>query len=445
MYHKLILALVVLAFPFSITSAVEIISGPISADLEYPDGVVLENATASDSSTATATIEGTGSITVFSQIGGGFPRMQLIGGTTITSKRTWGEGDVSAEAWAGQVAPPATSRFPSSNEISFSGGDHGDSSVEVVGAYAWGLPNEVFSYSPKATVAFEVREPNGQKIWFAYPKDGGWTIAETDFCLVSNNVCVMDLATASAVVLAKELFTTCPRDKISNGTVGTTPICRITCDQGFSLNTTGTSCVGLNGESSGDVEVSSTSSETGGQVSQDNFNESAYLVGLPEKEYEFPPGHFKYRESGSTFRRFLPEYELKDEEKELAQHLNTGYLTRNPRSAEEQFAARGEGPAEPGMTEAQEDNFINYMLSMRDQFSSETETRGTVQSQGVSDDSEGGASPTGSAQASNSESSASDFRSSAGQQLLPSAGPEIFITLAIMGVLLMLFGSKRRN
>ena len=455
---SLFLASSILFLSPSSTQAVEIITGEISGDEEYAGGVVLENATAADTSRASATIEGTGSLTVYSQIGGGFPRMQLIGGTTINSVRNWGSSGSNAEAWSGQLAPPATTRTPDPSSITFAAGDHSNSEIEPIATYTWGLSNETFTYSPNASLAFSVKENDGQKIWFAQPSGEGWSIQETAYCIVQNEVCVQDMQTASTVTLVKELFTQCPRPEITNGTVGPLPICKITCDRDYLLNAAGTGCESVFGEEDTSSSTSSAPAETTGStestesMTEESFNSSAYeedsvgfMPAMPEKEYKFVPGYFRYRDSAGSYRRYLPEESLEGDDQDLAQHNNVGFKSRNGRSAEEQFAAqeasRGAGNAK--MTPQQEDSFLNYMLSMRDSFAHESPRVETL-SASAGDSSEGN--EDGMLTAKEESKSAGNLYSSGGKpMLLPAAGPEIFITIAIMGVLLMLFGTKRRN
>ena len=94
--------LALLVFSFLITSqvfALQTLSGEVNEDLEFDDGVLIEGVTPpSDQSAAsgssTVTIEGAGTISVRDRIGGGFPMIMILGGTTITSARTWAEEEI---------------------------------------------------------------------------------------------------------------------------------------------------------------------------------------------------------------------------------------------------------------------------------------------------------------------------------------------------------------
>lgn len=76
--------------------AVPTLSGEVNTDEFFSNGVLLTdvelpsdpNAT---TGTSTVTIEGSGTVTVGNQRGGGFPRLTVVGGTKIESKRTYDE------------------------------------------------------------------------------------------------------------------------------------------------------------------------------------------------------------------------------------------------------------------------------------------------------------------------------------------------------------------
>jgi hypothetical protein len=319
-----------------------------------------------------------------------------------------------------------------------------------------GLANETFTFSPAAEVVFPVSASNGQRLWVAdQGTDDTWTIDSDNFCIVSDNLCFVSLDSMNKVALIKEKFTTCPLQNIANGNVGPTPNCVYTCNSGFALNEDANSCTAVVGLEEFENQFNETTTETTTTAEQQIFENQ---IAVPVKEYDFPPGHFRYRASSDKFYRYLDENGLEatyDEDGGVAEGselgtarlVNTSYLSRNPRSAEEQLMANETRKSE-AQKEEDEGDFMNYLITMRNYFGNNAqENTFTTLSAGA--DAENGGEASGEAGESGTTGTAAGEENQEGGTflssgaMLPSTGPGIFVTIAIVGFALMMFGARR--
>ena len=401
--------------------AIDKFSGTLTDDIYFPSGVLLENVQSSKAGEAEITLEGTGSLTIGNQSGGGFPRISVAGGTKIESKRT----DTST-TWAGQFTAPGSTRKPASSNISFAGGNHTGNTPEAVATYTWGLATETFTYTPAARVVLPVNSPDGQKLWVAYPKTGdAWAIQEDDFCIVESSLCYFETGSINSVTLVKESFGSCPVTSVENGSVGGTPNCIITCNRGYTLGDDARSCAETGDLTTGGDDDNLTS-QTNNVEAFSGIDED---IVLPEKEYSFMPGHFRFRDSGRRGKNLLDEDSLDGDELIAAKHTNTSFLSRNPRTAKSQLNKETGKSSADKMKE--DESFASYLIQMRNSFTNEKTQNEVI---ALSQDSE--------TKPENPENK--DLHASAGK-LLPSTGPSLFFIIAIVGFLLMMFSGVRRN
>lgn len=438
--------------------AASTVANPINEDLFFSNGVQIEDVTETAQGVASVTLQGSGSLTVGSQASGGFPRVAVSAGTTITSNRYWPAETVPKTSWDGQFTAPGSGRLPSSDEITFQYAANLGNNYQAVGAFVWGLSNEVFSFSVPARFMLPVDEADGQRLWVAPASGSGWAVTDANnYCVVESGLCYLELTSFGGLALVKQTYADCPKSTVNNGTVGSAPNCIVTCNSGYYIDNEGNECLSDNFDSSAPVgggDVSDGDESVESQWTEedlkafDDFSE-------PEQEtiYDFAseygydpleliratPGGVRERGSAASIRYYLEEYtDMTDEELAKVRHINTGYMARNPRSAEEQIAAysRDKDPAEK---RAEDDSFASYLLAMRNRFASQQGGEAVVAgqtdavAQGALADAEGAAS-----------GAASDQFHSAGG-LLPSTGPGLFIAIAIIGFMLMLFGGIRRN
>lgn len=439
---------------FSTASAQETFFGTLDNDLVFNNGVLLQGVTASSDGVGSIALEGAGTLTVASAVGGGFPRLMVVGGTTITSTRAFASDETNPTTWSGQFNSPSSAAKPGFFDIVDPGAGF-SSDYEAVEAFGLGLANETFTYSTAAEMVFPVSAQDNQKLWLANENaDLTWTVNKNEFCIVSDNLCFMSLGSMNKVALIKEKFETCPVTQITNGNVGTVPNCIYTCTNGYALNDDATGCEAVVGIEEFENQFNETTAETNTVAEQQVFENQ---IAAPVKEYEFPPGHFRYRASGESFYRYLDEEGLTGEvwvdpternqinintDAGKARMINTSYLSRNPRTAEEQLSAQATSKSE---AEAKEDDesFMNYLITMRNYFGDNA-----AENNFATLSAEGGADTVASETTTNGEvSTASEetgetFLSSGGARL-PSTGPGIFVTIAVVGFALMMFGARR--
>lgn len=118
---------------------------------------------------------------------------------------------------------------------------------------------------------------------------------------------------------------------------------------------------------------------------------------------------------------------------ERVRSLNRSYLARNQRSAEEQIAGSMSSSASK-KDKDDNDSFLNYLLQMRNSFGAGKSANVYQEGEIVKAEEQQGESET---------LGEEEVHSSA--PLLPSTGPEIFAAIAILGLLMMLFGVRRQN
>lgn len=240
---------------FSICFAAETISGEVVDDLFFYEGVKIsgiEYPSDLDATTGTSSVsvEGTGSVTVGARSDGGMLRVIVWGGTKVSSERKWDESDKKTW-WSGELEAPVRGRLVDEGDIEFTvAGNHIESELVPLETYGLGLGNETFKFSPSATLVLPVNVPDFTKIWVATKSgDTLQKIAEDDFCVVQDQLCVVDASSVNEVTLVREKFDRCVVTEISNGTIGNPPYCQLECERGFLFNDDMTGCVASDDES----------------------------------------------------------------------------------------------------------------------------------------------------------------------------------------------------
>jgi len=426
--------------PLSLASA---ISPEITGDLYFDDGVYIEGVSLPEDQDAlqgssSVQLGGSGTLTVGSKTGGGFPRVTVLGGTTITSNRYWNENTSKPTWWDGQFSAPGKSRMPNKYDINYSSVNE----LEVLGAYTWGVAaaGEVFSFSTPARMVFPVKAIDGQKVLLAYNSGGQWSINSANYCIVKNELCYTEVSSMRSIALVREVYSTCPIESVEHGTVGTIPGCVVTCNRGFELGSDGVSCKST-GENfldeGGQGDGGGHSAATDGSASEDQggqYDEEVNYEETNEDPFAFPNGYFRYQGTRDQRFRKIDESGLEGDELKKVKQLNRGYYSRNARSIDDQL------PKEEVAKEVN-DGFLNYLLQMRNSFkqkelvaqNNELKEKITSGELVASDEDEG----------EDGKALAGTLHS--GAPLLPSTGPEVFVTIAVIGFLMMLFGARRRN
>lgn len=400
--------------------AVSTVEGDINEDLYFPDGVLILGVDKPDNSVKTTgssqvSLGGVGTLTVGNQSGGGFPRITVLGGTTITSTRSWAEEDALRIAWwEGQFSAPTGSRAPQLSEVNYPNIPV-SSQLQVVDAFTFGLNNESFQFSPAATVALPAQESDGKKLWIAYKKsDNEWLIDQSTSCVVHNQICVVSINKASSVALVREIYGLCPVTQVANGKVSSPPHCSITCNNGYTLDESVNACVDIHSEAG------------------EALKGSAYDI--PERtQYSARQGYYRYLGTREPEMRELNQDLMDPSMTDRARHLNRSFWGRNPKSVEEQTYQPIETPRE---TPEQRDSFLNYLQQMRNNFGAGSSPNMVATLQ-----------PTETEENSPQEedTDVTDNYHSSGTPLLPSTGPEMFIIIAIVGFSLMILAARRRG
>lgn len=434
MKHSKFYSLLAVLVPLTITSA---ISPEISGDVYFGDGVYIEGVSLPEDQSvlqgaSSVQLGGAGTLTVGSKTGGGFPRVTVLGGTTITSNRYWSENTARATWWDGQFSAPGKSRLPSQYDINYSSVNE----LDVIGAYSWGISaaSETFSFSTPARMVFPVKAIDGQKVFISYYSAGQWSIDASDYCIVKNELCYTEVSSMSAIALVKEVYQTCPLERVANGSIGTIPTCIVSCDRGYELGGDGISC-NSTGESF--LDESGSEGEGGGEYDETESEVASYEYEETNDEtaYEFPSGYFRYQGTRDQRFRNIDEDGLERDDLKKVKALNRGYYSRHGRSADDQIKKEE-------VVKEKDDSFLNYILQMRNAFNQEklvtqnNELRNQIASGELvvteEEDDEG-------------ESKTLSENLHSGAPLLPSTGPEVFVTIAVIGFLMMLFGARRRN
>jgi len=409
--------------------AVQQLSGEITEDLDFPGGVLLTNTTLPNdqnatTGTSTVKLEGTGSITVSSRKTGGFPKVRVAGGTTISSSRVFEKTDMKSW-WEGQFEAPSSTKSPAAADIEFDAIKNSKDSKQVVETFSWGLGNEEFSFSSAAQVLFPVDEVDNVILYPAYFEGGKWTVRSEESCVVEDNLCYLEISKMNGLALVKRLYESCPQGIVKNGKRGSTPNCTLTCNSGYKISNDGSSCESIAGNSSEGENTSEKSQNLLTANNSQNSNET--------KTYKYREGYFRYIGARNHRQRKLDESGVTGDKLDEIQHLNKSYLMRHPRSAESQIKKE--------KTEKKDDEgFMSYLLEMRNAFGEGSNGNGFVASN--TEDESVDNSEEGELLNNNESNDNSTYHSSG---LLPSTGPELFVIIAILGLILMLFGAKRRN
>ncbi|MBT3349557.1 hypothetical protein HN954_01230 [bacterium] len=253
--HIITFVAAILVLP-GVGAAISDVPVPVDEDLYYASGSVqlldLDGPSDVDalSGTVFGTIEGTGTLTIGDESGGGFPRLMLYGGTTIENQRIFEPG-IARDWWTGILQTPKISRVPAKEKISApSSFSSVNNDFTVLGAYSWGGMNEVTSFSPDAYVVLPVAVSDLTQVWLAYYSESSdsWSVDADDSCIVMDGFCDFSVSSVNAVALVRRVYSRCSNTRIANGYVGGVPDCRIKCDAGFTPNVDLTGCVRKNGE-----------------------------------------------------------------------------------------------------------------------------------------------------------------------------------------------------
>ncbi len=408
--------------------AVDTISGPVNDDLFFPRGVLIEGVegpddTESTSGTSSVQIEGAGTVTVADQRIGDFPRVLVSGGTKISSTRKWSSEDLRKTWWAGQFSAPSKGISPKYDEVDFASGTKKGDKFQIKKAYQWGLSNETFKFSPAAGVVLPADEIDGVKLLLAYKSSSGsWSVKRDDYCVVQSGLCPLEVSDIRAVAIIKESYLgECPMDSITNGNTGSVPDCAVSCNRGYELSSDGTACLNPDGEEE-------FFDEEPFEESVEDFSEEEVVE---EKAPSMRSGYVRYRGSRGQ-ERVLDEEGLTNGELNLVRKMNLGVKSPIPNS--EVLASL---PEEEDGEDSMRDQFINYILEMRNNFgegeSGNVYTTASLQQEEAPETVEAVA----------AEMEEEVLHGAA--PLLPSTGPEIFAVLAIAGITLMLIGTARRK
>ena len=435
--NPLLLSALVL-IPMSVF-AVDVFVGEVDDDYYYSNSVKIEGAQLpsdinAETGSSSVALTGSGTITVGANSGGGFPRISVVGGTTITSTRDF-TGKVTKNWWDGILKPPGKIRVPSKDTITGYSKNH---TITPVEAYKWGMENERFYYSVSVTVAVPLaRETNGQVLYVAErTADGGWSDIG-QHCVVQDGLCVFELNAADAIVLYKINYDQCDVDSVENGAMGSAPGCIVSCNIGFALGCDGLMCHpeecrgGDCPELCGGFSVGSASNakSTGSDVvytgDYREFYRSAadrFKLNPTDRIYR----DMRYRGSNADeHATLLDEEGLDGEELDQVRAINAGKLSRDIRG----------GIVESNMDDLKIPREVNsevldYMLYVRSLFSGDND-------------------PTHSEEMRMGEELEEDVEPSdefhAAAPMLPSTGPSVFVIIAIIGLGLMVLGAFKRD
>lgn len=395
-------------------------------------GVTLPDSLDGTSGTSTYEFGGTGTVTVASQYGGGFPRIVLNAGGTIESTREFDEEDVNRGWWEGYFYAPGLG----STNVSIDGANsaNGDNiaSFIVEGAFELGDSNETFSFSPAATFVADVGRgvSDGSKLYFATKSDGAFTVDTANYCWVEDGYCAIEMSSGGSFGLVREVFQTCPkRNEVFNGTITGVPNCLLKCDKGYEFQDPEIRryCVPIgSGDEGFGEDLGSEEEVVDEEFSEEEFFEEKFYS-APEDAVVYPPGYVKYRETRAGYDRLLSTDGLSGKDKSRAEIINVSSLK----------TVRDDMPADDGMnsySDHEKDNFLNYILALR----------------GTGKKSESAARSAGSENESMNEGELASGTSPDGEfygsaPLLPSTGSGMLWILAAIGMALMSFAVVRRN
>ncbi len=432
--QKLLLA-TALILPFT-AGAVDVFVGEVDDDYYYSnsvkvEGVVLPADLDSEVGSSTINLSGSGTITIGANAGGGFPRISVVGGTTITSTRNF-TGVVTKDWWDGTLEPPRETRVPSKDLVT---GVSDRYEITPIEAYTWGANNEKFFYSISATIALPVsREQNGAVLHSAeLEADGSWKTTG-DTCVLQDGLCVLEVNSGDQLLLYKVNYNQCPVAEVENGEVGSTPGCLVSCNIGYVLGCDGKSCHPR------DCTGSSCPELCGGFNLQGGADDPNYEGGKGEnvkytgnykdfyraasERYVLKPSDrrfqdLRYRGSNADEHvNFYDEDGLDEEELAQVRAINAGKLSRDLRGDVLERNGVEDVPREKNS------DLLDYMVQMRNRFSGNNDVVVDMPEEITTEDTE-------------------ELYASA--PMLPSTGPGLFILVAIIGVGLMVLGAFKRD
>lgn len=415
------------------------ITGAVNSDEYFVgsvffQGVTLPNTLDGSSGESVYDFEGAGTVTVASQFGGGFPRIVLQAGGTISSTRNYDQEDINREWWEGYFYAPGLG----STNVSIEGINsiHGDNiaSFIVEGAFELGDSNETFSFSPAATFVADVGRAvsDGSKLYLATKSDGKFMVETGTYCWVEDGYCALELSSAGSFGLVREVFQTCPkRNEVLNGTITGAPNCLLVCDKGYEFQDPEVRryCVP---KGTGDTADQGFEEEMMGEdfeeeFFEEEFYEEEYNAAPLEDAVVYPAGYIKYRETRAGYDRVLNTEGLTGKDKSRAELINASSL----RTVRDDM----EGSSNSSYSDPEKDNFLNYILALRGTGKNNESQARSAGSDNSAGSQEGeiaaGQGPNG------------EFYGSA--PLLPSTGSGMLWILAAIGIALMSFAVVRRN
>ena len=249
---------------FSTTSAADI-PGRIDGDLYFNDNVFVSSG-ATYGSDGSVDFEGEGSLTIGQRLGNGFPRVVFYGGTNFSIAQDYGDDGVpERDTWKGVIEAPNTNMsIPFTHVAWVDGVNHATEEGELNVSKTFGFESfhETYNFSPAAYVVLPLDIPDGARVWYAFhdidPENPGTVtedsdegkalIAEDDYCIVENGLCVLEIESMNQVLFLEESFEKCPRSSVPNGDPGKIPYCAVTCNKGYALDEKGFACYKINSD-----------------------------------------------------------------------------------------------------------------------------------------------------------------------------------------------------
>lgn len=219
----------------------------VNGDIFAAGGIVLDTAQAPAPTplirTANAKLEGVGTVTIGPETG--YPRIGLQAGTTIEVSYYF-QNEKDAEYWDGVLTAPSLTQNPDGANIQWlNPEEHEGSTLTIVETYAFTPPHGVVGFSNRATVAFRPENvTDGTILYFAFHQGAGyWTIRDDAKCVVKEGLCTGTVGRVEQMALIIENRAKCPSIPVPNGTYGIPPQCRIVCNAGYEYNEESESCV----------------------------------------------------------------------------------------------------------------------------------------------------------------------------------------------------------
>ncbi len=398
----------------------EVVRPDIGAeDLYYYNHVKFDEVVSPEDTTVLSgeslvTLEGSGSVTVINKKidSTGSLRVTVFGGTEIRNYRERVQDSVNYSWWDGLLTAPVVVQQPQLSDIQFTGVAASlDSRKLVYAAYGMGKSNEEYRFSQPAMFVFPVVKPEGTKIWIAQRGVGEsqWNVGENDYCFIEDGMCIVALSNVSELALIEQLYSRCPQTHVGvvqNGEFVGPPTCAIQCYNGYSFDATLESC----------VRASRTSGSS----------------------YEVRPGTFRFVDArGQLDRHFdLDLAATGDKEHDDRLRIQNASSQKTVREQMERDTDREDSfRAEMNGSDDGSDNdgFMNYLLQIRNSFepnnnvfSATTSIEGNNENENID-----GAATNG------------DDAYHASAPLLPSTGAGVFLTLIILGMVIMVFARRR--